>query len=247
MTVSVGIVTGGGGGIGAATVSRLARRGLHVVILDIDGKAAHRVASSTREQGLSAVAAQCDVTDPESIAAALNESLTEDDRVQTLVNCAGLAGPSRRMAEVPPSEWDSILRVNLTGTAQVMLAALPHMSDGSSIVNVSSIAGLNGSRGQVPYSMAKSGIHGLTKAVAKELLKRRIRVNAVAPGFIQTPMTDAMPEYIRSRWRVEQLAIGGMGTPEQVAACIDFLTSDASSYVTGIVLNVDGGFSLGYP
>lgn len=115
-------------------------------------------------------------------------------------------------------------------------------------MNVASIAALQGSRGQIPYAAAKAGVVGLTKAAAKELMSAGVRVNAVAPGFIATPMTDAMPESLKEAWRLDELALGGgFGTADQVAQCIEFLASDEASFVTGVTLPVDGGFRLGYP
>lgn len=250
MTTSIAIVTGGGSGIGAATVRRLAKRGLDVVIADRNLVTAQAVADEVRATGGQARAVACDVTKSDEVDSLITGARAGNATIDLLVNCAGLAGRSGRVDELSADEWRSVIDVNL---ASVMLTAraigpVMYRQRSGSIVNVASIAGLRGSRGQVAYSGAKAGVIGVTMALAKELMGAGVRVNAVAPGFIATPMTDSMPEQIRQAWRLEDLVLGGgFGTADQVAACIDFLGSEAASFVTGVTLPVDGGFTLGYP
>jgi NAD(P)-dependent dehydrogenase (short-subunit alcohol dehydrogenase family) len=246
----VAIVTGGGSGIGAATVRRLAARGLHVVVADVRFDAAAAVAAEVIEAGAEATPVACDVTNQDSVTALVTHATEGGRPVAVLVNCAGLAGRSARLEDYAEQELNRLFDVNLKGVVLTIRAIGPVMrSQGrGAIVNVASIAGLNGSRGQVPYSGAKAGVIGITKAAAKELMDAGVRVNSVAPGFIATPMTDEMSDRVKKAWRLDQLVLGrDLGTPEHVAACIDFLASDAAAFVTGVTLPVDGGFRLGYP
>jgi 3-oxoacyl-[acyl-carrier protein] reductase len=244
------IVTGGGSGIGAATVRRFAARGLHVIVADVRLESAAEVAAEVSESGAGATPVACDVTQPESVANLVASSNRDGGQIAVLVNCAGIAGRSARLEDYTDRELAAVFDVNLLGVALTIRAVGPIMRSQrrGAIVNVASIAGMTGSRGQVPYSGAKAGVIGITSAAAKELMDAGVRVNSVAPGFIRTPMTNEMSDQIKRAWRLDQLALGrDLGSPEHVAACIDFLASDAAAYVTGVTLPVDGGFHLGYP
>ena len=243
----VAVVTGGASGIGAATARRLLVRGLTVVLADIQPPVAPPGADDIGADRLHALA--CNVTD-ESAVAEMMASAEELGPLQVLVNCAGRSGESIRLGDVDIEQWRSVVDTNLLGTALTCRAASRIMADQreGAIVNVASVAGLQGSRGQVAYSAAKAGVIGLTVSLAKELLQFGVRVNAVAPGFVATPMTEVMPENIKQAWRLDRLVLGGgLGQPDQIATCIDFLASDEASFVTGVTLPVDGGFRLGYP
>jgi NAD(P)-dependent dehydrogenase (short-subunit alcohol dehydrogenase family) len=246
----VALVSGGASGIGAATVRRLADAGHSIGVVDRDVEATHQLTEEvTRASGVRAIPIVCDVTVPEQVAAAVEEA-TSLGPLRIIVNCAGLAGRSGRVQDLPLDVVTQVMDVNLWGTLNMLRSAAPALmrAGGGAIVNVASIAGLQGSRGQVPYSAAKAGVIGLTYAAAKELMADRIRVNAVAPGFIATPMTDEMPATLKERWGLERMVLGGgLAQPEQVASCITFLASADASFVTGVVLPVDGGFRLGYP
>lgn len=248
---TVAIVTGGASGIGAATALRLARRGHQVVVADLKPDQASKVVAQIEAAGQPAgLAVGCDVTMESDVDAMVAAAEELGHGIDVLVNCAGLAGDAMRFDEAPIALWQQVVDVNLWGTVHSTRAVARVMRRQGSgvIVNVASIAAIQGSRGQVPYSAAKSAVVGLTIAAAKELLASGIRVNAVAPGVIATPMTDAMPEQMRTRWRLDTLTLGGgLGQADQVASCIEFLCSSDASFVTGVVLPVDGGFRLGYP
>lgn len=248
---SVAIVTGGGSGIGAATVHLLASRGVSTLVADLDVDAAERVArEASASTGARATGLRCDVTNPDDHASAVAEVESWEGTLDTLVCCAGNPGASAHLQDLPLETWDFVNQVNLMGVVHAIRAVSPTMRRHrrGSIVTVASIAGLTGSRAQVAYSTAKAGVVGLTRSAAKELMREGVRVNAVAPGFIQTPMTDALPDSARETWRVDRVTVEGrLGRSEEVAAGIDFLCSDAASYITGQVLTVDGGFTLGWP
>lgn len=248
---SLALVTGGGSGIGAATVRELARRGNSVVVVDLDLDAAQSVVSGVAlPAGAQAIARACDVTIPADVDRVVAEALQLTGRIDVVVNCAGLAGRSDKLELLGLDDWARVVDVNLWGVAHVARAVTPILREQRSgaVVNVASIAGIQGSRGQVPYSAAKAAVIGLTQAMAKELMSAGVRVNAVAPGFIRTPMTDEMTAQIKEAWRLDRLVLGGdLGLPEQVASCIGFLCSPEASFVTGVTLPVDGGFILGYP
>lgn len=242
------VVTGAASGIGAATVRRLRTRGLRVVLVDRDVARAEALANSIAEQdGPELRVLGCDVTQPDDVDAAARNL---DGELDVLVNCAGVAGASARLEQLSLEEWHRVVDVNLWGVVHWIRATTPIMRErgGGCMLNVASVAAIQGSRGQVPYSGAKAGVVGVTIAAAKELMSWNIRVNAVAPGFIETPMTDEMSEQMRTDWRLGELVLGGrLGQADEVASCIEFLTSDDASFLTGVVLPVDGGFHLGYP
>jgi 3-oxoacyl-[acyl-carrier protein] reductase len=245
----VAIVTGSSSGIGAAVVARLAARGHEIVVADVNDELAGQVVDGLTAQGKGAIAIHCDVRKEDQVAATL-AAAQELGTVTSLVCCAGLAGRSTRMERHEDQEWRMILDVNLIGvilctrTVGPVLRAQGH----GSIVHIASMAGLVGSRGQVVYSGSKAGVIGVTKAAAKELMAEGVRVNAVAPGFIDTPMTEAMTDEIKAAWGIDKFTLEGrLGQADEIAAAVEFLTGPDSSYVTGTVLSVDGGFQLGYP
>lgn len=245
------LVTGGGSGIGAATVREFAQRGYSVVVADLNLEAAESVIASLKlSAGAQAVALACDVTSPEDVVGLVQGAVQLTGRLDAVVNCAGLAGRSDRLESLGLDDWVRVIDVNLWGVVHVSRAITPILREqrAGAVVNVASIAGIQGSRGQVPYSAAKAAVIGLTQAMAKELLSSGVRVNAVAPGFIRTPMTNEMTSQVKEAWGLDRLVLGGdLGSPEQVASCIGFLCSSAASFLTGVTLPVDGGFVLGYP
>jgi 3-oxoacyl-[acyl-carrier protein] reductase len=245
---SVALVTGGGSGIGAATVRRLAARGVATVVADVSLEPARALADEVAATAAS-LAVACDVTRPDDLVAAVDAAAGLGD-LDVLVCCAGLPGDAVRLEAFPLEQWERVLQVNTMGVVHALRAVTPGMRarGRGAVVTVASIAGVSGSRRQVAYSGAKAAVVGITQAAAKELMADGIRVNAVAPGFIATPMTDAMSERTREAWRVDQLTLGGrLGRADEVAAAIDFLASPDASYVTGVTLTVDGGFTLGFP
>ena len=238
----IALVTGGASGIGAATARRLAAEGARVVIADLDEAGARAVAGE-----IDGTAVRMDVSDSASVAA----TVPALGALDILVNNAG----TDRFAffvNTDPELWDFVLGVNLRGTIAVTHAVLAQMQERGrgSIVNVASEAGRVGSQGSAVYSAAKAGVIGFTRAVARESSRFGVRINAVAPGPIETPLLNSAPEQLGELGeRLKQGMIGAtamrrIGQPEEVAAAIAFLVSDDASYVTGQTLNVSGGLSM---
>jgi 2-hydroxycyclohexanecarboxyl-CoA dehydrogenase len=242
----IALVTGGASGIGAATARRLAAEGATVAVGDINEDGARQVAGE-----LDGLACRLDVTDTGSIGEALATIGRELGEIDVLVNNAGTDLFSF-FVKTDPGLWDFVLGVNLRGVLAVTHAVLPGMQErrGGAIVNVASEAGRVGSQGSAVYSAAKAGVIGFTKAIAREAARYRVRVNAVAPGPIETPLLNAAPKVygeIGERLKqgmVNATQLGRSGEPEEVAAAIAFLASEDASYVTGQTLGVSGGLSM---
>jgi 2-hydroxycyclohexanecarboxyl-CoA dehydrogenase len=238
----IALVTGGASGIGAATARRLAAEGARVAVADVNEAGARSVASE-----IDGIALRMDVTDVESVRAGVAEA----GHVDVLVNNAGTDRFSF-FVNTDEELWDFVLAVNLRGTIAVTHAVLDGMQKRGrgAIVNVASEAGRVGSQGSVVYSAAKGGVIAFTRAVARESSRFGVRVNAVAPGPIDTPLLNAAPEQlgeIGERLKAGMIAATSMrriGQPEEVAATIAFLASDDASFVTGQTINVSGGLSM---
>ena len=245
------VVTGAAGGIGAATTRMLSARGATVVIGDVDPRAAE-VVSEIQGAGGRALSVRCDVTDEESVAALMDAAAEfgcvaggsgGSGSVDVLVANAGIAERKGPLHELDVDHWRTVLDIDLTGVALSLKHALRHMSpQGSgSVVAISSIIGLVGQAGSGPYSAAKAGVANLVRSAGLGYAATGIRVNAVAPGYVETPLTAGLDESVRSQMTARQ-PIGRLGTPEEVAEVICFLASDAASFVTGAVWSADGGY-----
>jgi 3-oxoacyl-[acyl-carrier protein] reductase len=238
------VVTGGAAGIGRAIAQTFAAEGAGVAICDLDYEGARRTAEEIEANGATARAYQTDVSDSESVAQAAERILRDFGVVDVLVNNAGITRDNLliRMSE---EEWQSVLGVNLKGAFHCTKAFVPGMLRRRSgkIISIASVVGIMGNAGQANYAASKAGIIGLTKSLARELAPRGINVNAIAPGFITTRMTEALTEKQKAAL-LERIPFSRLGEPEDVAKSALFLASDLSDYITGQVLVVDGGMVM---
>lgn len=241
-TSRVAVVTGASRGIGAAIATRLAAAqyvtiGLHRTVSPESAKVAAEIRSFDPRNRL----LTCDTSEREDVRRTFDELLEDFGAVTDLVNCAGITSDSS-LALMTGEQWDSVLAVNLTGVFNVTSQfAFPAMRNGVGVVtNISSIAGLQGNRGQANYAATKSGIDGFTRSLAKEMGPSHIRVNSVAPGFVETDMTASFSDRQRKQL-LKNISLRRMGTPEDIAGVVSFLHSDEASYITGQTLVVDGG------
>jgi 3-oxoacyl-[acyl-carrier protein] reductase len=242
------IVTGagrGGKGIGRGIALALAEAGADVVITARTNIAdAEAVAEAVAALGRRAIPVACDVSDTASVDALFERTKQELGKVDILVNNAGITR-DKLLLRMGDDDWDAVMDANLKGTFLCTRAASKLMIKQRSgrIINITSIMGQIGNPGQANYSASKAGIIGFTRTVARELGGRGVTVNAVAPGFIETQMTDALPEEMKGA-TLTRIPLGRLGTPEDVGAAVAFLASDAASYITGQVLTVDGGMTV---
>ena len=242
----VALVTGGSQGIGEAIARRLATAGAHVIVAARTEAKARAVAESIAAGGGSAESLRMDVADPGSVSAGFRAVVERHGRLDILVNNAGVTedGLILRMGK---DAWDRVVATDLTGVflaAQEAAKVMVRKKVTGRIVNITSVVGLMGNAGQTNYAAAKAGVVGFTKALAREIGSRGITVNAVAPGYIATAMTDALKPEAREVLQ-RQIVLGRLGTPDDVADAVLFLASDLGSYVTGTCLNVSGGLYIG--
>ena len=241
----VAIVTGASQGIGRDTALALAGAGARVVVAARSEEKLAALVAEIAAAGGEAFALKLDVADAEQVKAGFKQVVEKFGRLDILVNNAAVTrdGLAMRMKK---DDWDAVLQTNLTGAHLCIQQALPPMMKARAgrIINISSIVAQMGNAGQANYVAAKAGLIGLTKAIAIEIASRNITVNAVAPGFIATPMTDVLPDKVKEELKVK-IPLGRMGSPRDVAAAIVFLASDEAAYITGHVLNVNGGMHLG--
>jgi 3-oxoacyl-[acyl-carrier protein] reductase len=239
------LVTGASRGIGAQIARHLAACGASVAVNYAgSAQAAEDVVAAIVAEGGRAVALQADVSDSSSAVSLVQRTIEALGGLDIVVNNAGITrdGLVVRMSD---EDWSAVINTNLTGVFNVTRACTRHMMKqrGGSIVNVTSVIGLVGNAGQANYAAAKAGVIGLTKSVAKELAPRGVRVNAVAPGFIQTDMTEALPENVREHAK-GQIALGRFGSTQDVANAVAYLASDDAGYITGQTLAIDGGMTF---
>jgi NAD(P)-dependent dehydrogenase (short-subunit alcohol dehydrogenase family) len=242
----VAVVTGAGSGLGKATAHLIAGEGGNVAALDISEAGAQATVEEIKSAGGVATAFRADVSDPDSVATTMKEIAAELGAPNTVCNVAGI-GKFAHTVDAAFDDWQRILAVNLTGTFLMCQAALPYLLDnGGNIVNVASTAGLMGQPYSAAYCASKGGVVLLTKSLAVEYMERGVRVNAVAPGGVDTPMINTFaPPADASRHLMAKLVTPmGFVKPEQVAKVIAFLASDDGDYMTGAIVSVDGGLTV---
>jgi len=244
LTDKVAIITGSAQGIGLATALRFAAEGARVVVSDIGQQRVDQAVAAIAAQGGQAIGAVVDVTDRLAIDAMVAKVKTTWGRIDVLINNAGITKDAR-LAKMSSAQFDAVIAVNLKGVFECTQAVAETMTaQGSgSIVNASSVVGLYGNFGQTNYAATKAGVIGFTKTWARELGPKGVRVNAVCPGFVMTPILDTVPEAVKQKM-IEKVPLGRLGRPEEIAAVYAFLASDDSSYMNGAVLEVSGGIQL---
>jgi len=244
LKTKVALITGAAQGIGKAVTLVLARHGADVVVADVNIEKAQETAREVEALGRAAMAVRVDVTHLEDVEKMVEAAIQRFGKIDILVNNAGIAR-DKLILRMTEEDWDTVLNVNLKGTFNCTKAVIKHMSKQRSgkIVNIASVVGMMGNPGQANYSASKAGVIGLTKTVAREFAARGINVNAIAPGYIQTPMTEVLPEKAKEELK-RLIPMERLGQPEDVAHAVLFLVSETSSYITGNILNVNGGIYM---
>jgi 3-oxoacyl-[acyl-carrier protein] reductase len=235
------IVTGSARGIGKAIATKFAELGGKIVITDMNEEATKATAEELKSKGYTAIAIPCNVTNEEQAVSLIETTNKEFGSVDVLINNAGITKDTLLM-RMKKEQWDAVINVNLTGVFNTTQAAIKYMmkQKSGSIINLTSVVGIYGNAGQTNYSASKAGVIGFTKSCAMEFSSRGIRVNAIAPGFIETDMTAAIPENIKEGMK-NAIYLGRTGQPSDIANAAAFLASDAASYITGVTLEVSGG------
>jgi NAD(P)-dependent dehydrogenase (short-subunit alcohol dehydrogenase family) len=242
----VALITGGSSGIGRSVAVALAERGGRVVIADVDSDGGDRTVRELKDAGRETLFIKTDVADAVQVKAAVEKAVSAYGRLDCAFNNAGLMGsPAARVSEGTEENWDRVIDINLKGAWLCMKYEIRAMrkQGGGAIVNAASAAGMSGAFASAPYIASKHGIVGLTKAAALECAQQGIRVNAVCPGYIRTPMLEKLTRIAPAieQHLIEREPMGRLGTPEEVATAVLWLLSDEASFVTGHALVVDGG------
>lgn len=240
----VALVTGAAQGIGKAIALLLAQNGADVVVSDINLEKANDTAKEVQTLGRKSLALKVDVAKLDDVEKMVEAVLAQFGQIDILVNNAGIAR-DKLILRMTEEDWDAVLNINLKGTFNCTKAVVRHMSKQRSgkIVNIASVVGEMGNPGQANYAASKAGVIGFTKTIAREFAQRGINVNAIAPGYIETPMTDALPDKVKEELK-RLIPMDRLGRPEDVAEAVLFLVSESANYITGQVLNVNGGIYM---
>lgn len=238
------VVTGAARGIGRAICLKLAEAGANIAGMDVAADSLEETGSLVREKGVEFLGLQADVSQFSQVQEAVAGAAETFGSIDVMVNNAGITRDSL-LIRMDDDQWDRVLAINLKGTFNGIKAVARTMSKQRSgrIINMASVVGLTGNVGQANYSASKAGVIALTKTAARELARRNVTVNAVAPGFIETPMTDQLNEEARQA-TLSAIPIGRFGQPEDVAGVVAFLAGPDSAYLTGVVIRVDGGMAM---
>jgi len=238
------LITGSARGIGKAIAERLASQGARIIISDIMIDAAEKTVQEFKDKGYEAFAIKADVSNSDDVKALIKEAVAKYQTLDIMVNNAGITRDTL-MIRMKESDWDLVLNINLKGAFLMTQATAKVMMKQrfGKIVNISSVVGQTGNAGQSNYSASKAGLIGLTKSSARELASRGITVNAIAPGFIESEMTEKLPDEVREEF-MKATALKRFGKPEDIAAAVAFLVSDDASYITGQILAVNGGLLM---
>ena len=239
----IALITGASRGIGKAIAIELAKNKVDIVInYNKDGEESVAVVREIKKIGVECISIKGDVSKFDECASMIEVIRKRFGCINILVNNAGVLS-DKTLKNMTKEQWDIVIRTNLDGIFNVTKNALPLINDSGRIINISSIVGISGNFGQTNYAASKAGIIGFTKSLAKELGKRKITVNAVAPGFIETHMTKGVP-FIKKKIMLAMIPLGRAGTPEDIANLVAFLASDKARYITGEVICIDGGLSF---
>lgn len=240
----VAIITGAARGIGFAIAETLAQNGALSVIIDLNKNDVDGAVQKIDDAGFKAIGYACDVTDSENLGNVFKDIHSKFENIDILVNNAGITRDGLLM-KMKETDWDAVINVNLKGTFNCTQKVSRFMLKQKSgvIINISSVVGIMGNPGQANYAASKGGIIALTKSAAKEFASRNIRVNAIAPGFIQTEMTDKLPKEVVDKY-LEAIPLSCIGTVKDIANLCVFLTSKEAKYITGQTINVDGGLVM---
>ena len=244
LTGKVALVTGAAQGIGKAVALLLARHGADIVVSDINLEKAEETAKEIESIGPKAMAIKVNVASLNDVERMVEAVLKKFGKIDILINNAGITR-DKLILRMTEEDWDTVLNVNLKGTFNCTKAVVRHMAKQRSgkIVSIASVVGEMGNAGQVNYAASKAGVIGLTKTIAREFAKRGINVNAIAPGYIETPMTEVLSDKVKEELK-RLIPMERLGKPDDVAEAVLFLVSEESNYITGQVLNVNGGIYM---